>query len=56
MTEGRKMEAVEKGQGRPEVMIYQTFGTQTCIYLGKVFHAKETFSAKGLRQKCIQQI
>lgn len=50
------MEAVEEGQGRPEVTTYQTFGTQACIYLGKVFHAKGTFSAKGLRQKCIQKI
>lgn len=51
------MEAIGEGQGGPEkVTFYLTFHTEPCIYLGKVFHAKGTVSAKGLRQKCTWQV
>lgn len=32
--------------------LHLTFDTEQSMYLGKVFLARGTFSAKGLRQKC----
>lgn len=40
-----------EGQGKSDkVMLYLTFDTEPCIQ--KVFHARRTFTAKSLRQKC----